>query len=428
MFGLFNKKSYKHSVTKEDKNWIEENFTWLIECFGLDRLNKQPFILPVNDNFPYTDLNDNVQFQKFFEQICAYLNIHPGIIKIDFFDDIKSKQWTNWTPQGNFSEPAGFTSLINTGKDKFYKVELAQSNLKHPQLLVAVLANELTYVKLLESEMINRNEHDIDAFINLSCIFFGFGIFMANSVLTSDINWMSRSGILPNEIISYSNALICYITNNEADKFSQYLNDNTKELFKKDYEFLFQTNDTLLIKEAVLHSESVYKINEQINDGYNQKDYSKVLEQSKILLEMDSKSMIALCNIAYSLQQQKNYAEAIKYYNRAIDIDPYFDYPYVNRGYCKLQIGDINNAYADIFHSFEMNPYNPYAWRNKGAYYLKLNELKDALHHFEKALEIDPKTELINAYLGHTYLKLGKNEIAQIYLSKAEELGEQLDS
>ena len=126
--------------------------------------------------------------------------------------------------------------------------------------------------------------------------------------------------------------------------------------------------------------------------------------------------------------QQKKYQEAIDQFTKAIDIDPYWDYPYNNRGYCKLQLGDIDNAYADLFHSFEMNSDNSFSWRNLGVYYLTTNEFEKALQHFEQAEKIDPKTELINFYLGKTHLKIGNTDKSKLYLDKSAELNEHNDS
>ena len=38
MFMLFSKKSYRPTVTQEDKNWIEQKIIWFIEVFGLEKL------------------------------------------------------------------------------------------------------------------------------------------------------------------------------------------------------------------------------------------------------------------------------------------------------------------------------------------------------------------------------------------------------
>ncbi|MTI29769.1 tetratricopeptide repeat protein [Cytophagales bacterium RKSG123] len=352
----------------------------------------------------------------------------PNEIVVKFFDDFKSKQWTTWVPHGEFNQPGGLFQQIYTTEEKRFNIQLAKSNLQNPQLLVSVMAHELAHVKLLGSNYVNRDEDDMEPLTDLTSIFYGFGVFVANSCQTQDIYWISRSGYLPNQVISYTNALICYITENDANKYYSQLNYNTKDLFKQDFEFLIKTNDTKLSKAKVLESESIYKLGKQIDNGFDKRNYDDVIEASKKLLEVSPNNIIAFNNIGYALLQQKKYQAAIDAFTKAIDIDPYWEYAYNNRGYCKLQLGEIEDAFADLHSSFEMNPDNSFSWRNLGAYYLKKNDLEKALKHFEQAEKIDPKTELINFYIGRTHSKIGNLEKAKQYLDKSKELNEYNDT
>jgi tetratricopeptide (TPR) repeat protein len=428
MFGLFSKKTYQPTVTTEDKDWIEKNIIWFIEAFGLDKLKGQPFISPTTQNFPYNNLKDTEQFQKLFEQLCKYWDLNPNEIIVKFFDDIKSKQWTTWMPHGKFNEPAGLYNQIYTTSKKRFNIQLAKSNLNNAQLLVSVISHELAHVKLLGGNYINRNNADMEPMTDLASIYFGFGVFVANSVQTKDIYWISRSGYLPNQLISYANALICYITEHDVNNYKAVLNGNTIDLFKKDFEFLINTKDTALTKDKVSESELTFKIGKQITDGFEKRNFDEVIEGCKKLLDTNPKNIAAFNNIGYALLQQKKYQEAIDQFTKAIDINPYWDYPYNNRGYCKLQLDDLENAYWDLQSSFEMNPDNSFSWRNLGAYYLKANEFEKALQHFEDAEKIDPKTELINFYLGQTHLKMGNVDKSKQYLDKSVELKEHNDS
>lgn len=429
MFGLFSRKTYQPTLTLEDKDWVERNIIWFIEVFGLARLKEEPFISPTIDNFPYSDPRDTQQFQKLFEQLCKYWDLNPNEITVKFFDDFKSKQWTEWVrPQNKFTEPGGVYNQVYTTDEKRFVIQLAKSNLNHSQLLVSVIAHELAHVKLLGGNYINANDPDMEPLTDLASIFFGFGVFVANSVQTTDIYWISRSGYLPNQLISYANALICYITGCDVKKYVTLLNSNTRDLFQKDFEFLSKTHDTELTEDKVIAYESTFRISKQISDGFDNRNFDEVIKASKLLLETNPKSITALNNIGYALLEQRRYQEAIDQFTKAIDIDPYWDYPYNNRGYCKLQLGDVENAFLDLFHSFEMNPENSFSWRNLGAYYLKTKEFEKALQHFEEAEKIDPKTEMINFYLGQAHSKLGNAEIAKKYLDKSKAQNEHIDS
>lgn len=428
MFGLFKKESNEPTITPEDKDWVEKNFTWFIESFGLDGLKDTPFILPTPDNFPYDNLKDDLQFQKLFEQLCNYWDVSPNEIKIKFFDDFASKQWTTWIPRGKWKDAGGIYSQEYTLDEKRFTIQLAKSNLKNPQLLVAVLAHELAHVKLLGGNYVNQNDPDMEPLTDLACIFFGFGIFVANSCQTKDIYWMGRSGYLPNEIISYSNALICYITENKATDYLKYLNANTSALFQQDFTFLIKTSETILTKDKVEHSQELNKLYEETEKGFKNHNFDSVVSACNKLLEINPKNNGAYNQLGYALLLQKKYEEAIIQFTNAIDIDPYWEYPYNNRGYCQLQLGKLEDAFIDIESSYEMNPNNSYSHRNFGAYYLKTNEFERALGYFEQAEKIDPKTEMINFYLAQIHSRLGNSDKAKMYLEKSLDLKEHNDS
>lgn len=420
MFGLFGKKRFEPSVTPEDKEWVETNIAWLIETFGMEHIRKQPFIVPTVDNFPYTDLNDPAQFQQLFEQLCKYWDLDPNTIEIKFFDDIISKQWNTWVPHGEINEPGGLYSQVYTTDEKRFKIQLAKSNIAKPLLLIAVISHELAHVKLLGWNYINQNDADMEPLTDLSSIFFGFGVIVANTVQTSDFLWLNRSGYLPNQVVSYANALICYISGYDAKHYSSILNGNTSDLFKNDFAFLSSSNDTLLTKDKVEFLENSFLLRSKISEGFVKRDFESVIQASDELGELNPKDVSVYNFKGYALLQTKRYTEAIEQFTKAIDIHPYWDQPYNNRGYCKLQLDDLDNAYFDLEHSFEMNPESSYSWRNLGAYFLKSDQPDKALKHFEHAEKIDPTTELINFYLGKTHLKIGNTELAHQYLEKSK--------
>ncbi len=424
MFGLFNKKRFNPTVTPEDQDWVEKNLLWLIEVFGLERLRSRPLIEPTADIFPYTDLNNPEQFQSLFEQVCGYWELDPNEIEINFFDDFRSKQWSTWVPHANVNEPSGLYSPIYTTDVKRFKIQLAKSNLMHPQLLVAVLAHELAHVKLLGGGYLNVKAPDMEPMTDLTTMYFGFGAFTANSLQTKDINWISRSGYLPPQVVSYVNAAICHITKHDTSKYIAVLNTNTRDLFKQDIEYLQNTGHTLLNQDQIAKTDLLHQLRAKINMGFEHKRYDDVVSASHQLLEINPKDVAAFNNIGYTFLEQKKYSEAIVEFTKAIEIDPYWEYPYNNRGYCKLQLGDIEDAGFDLFHTFEMNPDNPLAWRNLGAYYLVLNDLDKALEYFEGALNRLPGTELINFYLGHVHRRLGNAELAEEYFDKSQKLNE----
>ncbi len=429
MFKLFGKKnSFTPTVTQEDKDWVENSFLWLIENFGLERLNKQPFIIPNSENFAYTNLKDPNQFQQLFEQICGYWDLNPTDISIEIFDDIITKQWSTGIKSENAKSMIGVFERNDDANEKPFRIHLASSNLETPDLLVAVLAHELAHVKLLGGNYLNSSESDMEPLTDLTVMFFGFGIFVANTVESNDVRWMRRIGYLPNQIISYANALICYITEFNTDGIIPYLNLNTKGLFQKDVDFLFNTRNTLLTGDMMAAYDKKFKTTGEIEKAFEARDFDKAIDMSNVLLHSNAKDTWAYCNIGYALLQKREYGRAIEFFNQVIDIDPYWDYPYNNRGYCKLQIRDLDNGAVDIFHAFEMNPQNSFALRNIGVYYLFIDDLEKSLESLLESERLDPKTDLINFYLSKLHSRMGDPEKAKFYAEKSAEMKEYNDS
>jgi tetratricopeptide (TPR) repeat protein len=413
MFSVFGKKKINPSVNHTDKDWIENNIKWFIEMFGFEKVKNMPFFSPTFDVFPYDNLSENSQFQKLFNQLCDIWEVDATNIEVCIFDDVVSMQWNSWFPFEKVSEPAGTFERGEFTDKKSFRINIAKSNFEHPQKLVFVMAHELAHVKLLGNQYLHDQQVDLEPLTDLACIYFGFGVIMANSLRVKDFKGLSKTGYLPDQIVSYSNAIICYITKTSQETYLNEMNDNIKDLFKNDFQFLSQTQDTLLNEKVIYEANIYFECNQTINAGYDENDYHKVVDGSEKLLKLQPKNAYANSNIAFVHQEQSKFEDAIEYYTKAIESDPFWIYPYWNRGYCKLQLGDFENAYWDLYHAHQMDPSNNYCWRNLGLYYLAKNELDNALVHFEEALKLDENTVNIHQYLSEVHSKLGNVDMAE---------------
>lgn len=419
MFGIFKKKIIEPSVTDGDKAWIEQNMLWFLEVFGVEEILKNPFILPTYKNFPYNNVQSPEQFDKLFEQLCKYYQIDSACVIIKFFDDIQSKQWSTYLPFGNHEEPMGTYYESFEGKNKRFTIRIAKSLLADAQKLVAVLAHELAHAKLLGGNFVQQTEPGMEPLTDLATIFFGFGIFVANSCITSELSQVTRIGYLPINLISYANALVCFISGKRAEDFIQHINHNTWQLFKQDYEYLAETNDTLLNPYKIKLCNEVYRAGKEIDEAYKNKKYEDAIKPTLFLIEQNPKNSNIYNSLGYTKMLLEDYTAAIADFTKAIDLDPYFDYPYNNRGYCRLLLNDTANAYADIHSAFEMNPDNSFAWRNMGVYFLKTGKYEKAVEYLEQAYKMDPETELTEQYLSEVYLLLGDTKKAKEYKDNA---------
>ena len=123
----------------------------------------------------------------------------------------------------------------------------------------------------------------------------------------------------------------------------------------------------------------------------------------------------------YGKQVAGLYAEAIKDYNKALELDKGFERVYVQRAYCKVQLKEYESAISDFKLAIELNPNDPITYLNLGQTYYNLG-VKDDTTDFDKAIELDEN--MFEAHFARGNALLYKEEYGQaiISLTKAIEL------
>ena len=103
-----------------------------------------------------------------------------------------------------------------------------------------------------------------------------------------------------------------------------------------------------------------------------------------------SKSL-ELIDMAYKYQDNKNYAEAIKYFSKLIELDNQDFYAYYNRGWNKAKMKKYKMAMEDFEKAIEFNPNFSMAYINKGVMNYYLGQYSDSISDYEKAIKLDNK-------------------------------------
>ena len=116
------------------------------------------------------------------------------------------------------------------------------------------------------------------------------------------------------------------------------------------------------------------------------------------LVERLSSYPLFIANLGYYLGVIKQYESSIFYLNQAIALNPEEPFSYNNRGIAKVQLGMLEEGFADIQHSLSLDNKNSYAYMNLGIYYLKKKDYEQAIVNFKIANEIDPNTLGLDEY------------------------------
>ena len=325
--------------------------------------------------------------------------------------------------------------------------------------------------RMLESSMaeIMKNSNDLlsfwFAFLSVIMIVFTFaGIFINNNILTeskeklADVNNKANEIIenIKNQAAEETKKLIeknSEVALNSIDKLKTEFDESIKSIQEKSNQMILDIKDKSQIERQVL-IESIKKqaeeetkklieennINIEISNLFNlayqadnNKDYNlsinyynKIIEITDNLLKRyDENSeeyskyknnyLIAYNNRGNSKSYLGLYKEAIKDFDKAIELDSNYLNAYNNRGISKAKLGNNEEAIKDFNKSIELNPNISEAYNNRGGAKAILKEYKEAIKDFDKAIELNPNNS--EAYIN---IALTKQLLANTTKSKKE--------
>ena len=245
----------KCPVEADDKQWLEESMEWLLEEFGCDAFRAVAVILPTDEFFPDEYAGDEDDAWSLVKRVCGYMDVDPDRIKLEFFDD----QYGELHKIGCFEASYdGASGLYQKRKGKFV-VSLATSQLADPMSLVATIAHELGHVRLLGEERVDDDCDDHEPLTDLLTVFFGLGIFTANSAFnfeqwtnTSYQGWRTeRKGYLSEEMLGYALALFAMMRGEHNPAWSRYLGGSVITYFKNGQRYLQKTGDAGKLRQLL---------------------------------------------------------------------------------------------------------------------------------------------------------------------------------
>ncbi len=122
------------------------------------------------------------------------------------------------------------------------------------------------------------------------------------------------------------------------------------------------------------------------------------------------------------LANGNRYAEALEYFDKAIEIYPNNDFAWGDRALILDKLGRIDDALTSFSRATEIAPTNSITWHNKGLTLIKSNGLREAIECFDKALEINEKYAKALYNKGRALSLLGKINESQKCFDEARKL------
>lgn len=242
--------SPKCPVDFDVKEWLEDAFAWLIEEFGDETLRSVEVVLPIEEYFPDPYSGSESDIRKMVERVCGYMDVDPKLLDVRFYTNPDGSHLHPLAASESGQHAIG-TYQMRGGK---YRIRLDTSQAANPQAMVATIAHELGHVILLGENRLAPDYEDHESMTDLVTVFYGLGLFNANSVFTfqqwtnaQSQGWRAeRRGYLTEEMFGYALALFAFLRSETKPEWAGYLNTNVRVYFKQGLKYLLKTGDTRL--------------------------------------------------------------------------------------------------------------------------------------------------------------------------------------
>jgi protein O-GlcNAc transferase len=146
-------------------------------------------------------------------------------------------------------------------------------------------------------------------------------------------------------------------------------------------------------------------------------------------LRLNPKFSAAHSNLGGIYLDKKDYPKAISHLQNAASADPANSYAYCSLGNAFNAKGEDKKAIKYWQKSIDVNPNVPEGYFNLGIYYSRNKYTNKAIGLLNIALSLNPSMALIYKYLGHNYFKIGQYDKAVFHLEHfiKENSGDELD-
>ena len=115
---------------------------------------------------------------------------------------------------------------------------------------------------------------------------------------------------------------------------------------------------------------------------------------------------VAFNNRGYAFLQKDLYAEAIRDFTSAIDIDPEYTFAYINRGISFKEKKDYDKAIQDFSKAIDINPNLHSAFYNRADAWRKKLDFDRAIADYSEAIRLCPEDETFHFFRGGAWHSL----------------------
>jgi hypothetical protein len=233
-------------VDRVAKVWIEERLDWLAGEFRQSAFSGEPIVLPTPEFFPDPYDRSDSAVRALLDRVCGYMGVAPSLVDLRYLQESQNLWLVN--ESGKLLPHSAGT--YEEGSSQFI-VRIAKSGLDDPMGLVGTMAHELAHVRLLGESRIDGDIFDNELLTDLTVVFHGMGIFLANTprVWESQFTYWPGTQLYKTEYMSppmfgYALAHLAWFRDEPKPTWAKRLNAGARGNLKQGIRYLFETGDS----------------------------------------------------------------------------------------------------------------------------------------------------------------------------------------
>lgn len=425
-------------ITKNQKDWVETNFKFLIQRCGEPRKKGEQVLLN-SQYFPKVYSIKETKVENIIEDLKDILDLNYLKIEYEFVYDLRDSTSFPLAIQGKLND-----MMLQKIRNNEYCIIISNSIKDKPNKFLFSLINEVLKIRLTEFEIDYQGNKYLDYFIFLAGIYFGLGVILTQKRKevgnSTDgfwrTTWRFSSSMLDENII-YCFALY------------QNLFPNPNEIWVKELPVEIKTKldaaSNLINLDWKKHKEeNNFYENEVLNNKEKtQKLFSLSIQESQLGNIENSiniaKDILAISedyilistvynNIGYWQLKLNLIEESIENFEKALQLRPDFPYANDNLGYALILQNNLDKGFEYLQKALKTKKNDlGFSYRNHGVYFHKKGELKKAKEHFELAFRYEKiPIDFLEFHYAELLFDIGKKEKAMIFLEKSINNGDKV--
>jgi len=247
---FFSRNKPKCPVNEEKRLWLENSFIWLLNEFSEKYFLDKAILSPSDSRLVQLADSVEIDLNQVIRIVLEQMDIDFSSVNTFIYDDrpLEIEMGAGYIST-KIEASVNYSAGLYGGKnaDGTFNIGIERSQLRKLNILIATLAHEAAHIKITgESRIENADEQ----FIDIVTIFFGFGVFTANSLIYFDqeskkINWQGYS---TQQEIAYSLALYTYIRGEGYEPiWYKHLNSEVKSFYDESQLYIMHNKDKVLV-------------------------------------------------------------------------------------------------------------------------------------------------------------------------------------